>query len=373
MITNLQILRAFAALGVVFYHTGFTIAGVSTEFFGVPIFFCISGFIMTHIAHEAPDNFLVRRLVRIVPIYWIATLLMFFLEQQGLLNLPYTGGVWLNFILHEPRSLATWIASHSGSADAFSQLLKSLFFIPYVGPSGSMQPVLAVGWTLNLEMYFYALFWVFIQVNRRYAPLMVATAVVTVMGLSLASADQYIQFYGRLDTMFFIFGIASFYAWRAMPENILTRYRAIVCIAMLTFFVFYVAWQFSLSVQVIAASWLPLNLQNYFAYALPPLFVLMVLVCHRASLSPKWNLGILLGNASYSLYLFHVMVLEMMRPIGTIYPWFDASKNTLIMILAIAGCSAVGVVIYRKIELPLHDLGKRILFKRRQEEAVAAV
>lgn len=56
LITNLQLLRVFAALSVVFYYTDFTIAG-GTEFFEVLIFFCISGFVMTHIVHEAPDNF----------------------------------------------------------------------------------------------------------------------------------------------------------------------------------------------------------------------------------------------------------------------------------------------------------------------------
>ena len=49
MISNIQVLRAFAALAVVFYHTGYFIDGrVHTDFQGVAVFFVISGFIMVY-------------------------------------------------------------------------------------------------------------------------------------------------------------------------------------------------------------------------------------------------------------------------------------------------------------------------------------
>ncbi len=37
-------------------------------------------------------------------------------------------------------------------------LLKSLFFIPYLNFANEHRPVLPVGWTLDFEMFFYALF-----------------------------------------------------------------------------------------------------------------------------------------------------------------------------------------------------------------------
>ena len=66
-------LRGLAALAVVVYHTAYLINGAHTDFLGVCVFFVISGFIMTLVSRETADRFLVKRLVRIVPLYWICT------------------------------------------------------------------------------------------------------------------------------------------------------------------------------------------------------------------------------------------------------------------------------------------------------------
>ena len=39
-----------------------------------------------------------------------------------------------------------------------ARLMKSFLFIPYRDAGGNMTPVLPIGWTLNYEMVFYALF-----------------------------------------------------------------------------------------------------------------------------------------------------------------------------------------------------------------------
>jgi exopolysaccharide production protein ExoZ len=76
-------------------------------------------------------SFAGRRIVRIVPTYWVATFLAVILYA----SLP--------------------LSRHP----SISELLKSLIFIPYsTDPTADMQPVLAQGWTLNYEMFFYALF-----------------------------------------------------------------------------------------------------------------------------------------------------------------------------------------------------------------------
>jgi exopolysaccharide production protein ExoZ len=70
-------LRAFAALSVVFFHTGYMPGGHGFGWFGVDIFFVISGYIMTRICDRNPQFFLRRRLIRIVPPYWAFTVLLF--------------------------------------------------------------------------------------------------------------------------------------------------------------------------------------------------------------------------------------------------------------------------------------------------------
>ena len=74
---NIQILRGLAALAVAHYHTGALIFGVHTDFSGVCVFFVISGFIMNHINRTDADQFRVKRLIRIVPLYWFASAFYF--------------------------------------------------------------------------------------------------------------------------------------------------------------------------------------------------------------------------------------------------------------------------------------------------------
>ncbi len=103
-------------------------------FAGVDVFFVISGFIMWSISarESRPAAFMVNRIVRITPLYWLATGVMIFGALAGLF----------------PRVVLT--PDH---------IVNSLLFIPHVSPSNhQVWPLLVQGWTLNYEMFFYALF-----------------------------------------------------------------------------------------------------------------------------------------------------------------------------------------------------------------------
>ena len=84
----IQYLRALAALFVVFHHSRNPepwlfnpIPQLDVGQSGVDIFFVISGFIMYSAARaEAPWEFIVRRAVRIVPMYWLATFFLVILN-----------------------------------------------------------------------------------------------------------------------------------------------------------------------------------------------------------------------------------------------------------------------------------------------------
>ena len=133
-------MRALAALSVVWVHARYAVPGIAERlgapFFGasgVDVFFVISGFIMvaaTSAKELTPASFLSLRIIRIAPLYWLATL-----------------------------ALAASAAA-AGRAHSAEEMVKSVFFIPYRSggsPSG-VWPILENGWTLNFEMFFYALF-----------------------------------------------------------------------------------------------------------------------------------------------------------------------------------------------------------------------
>jgi len=142
MIRNIQYLRGVAAGMVLLFHIAFwesRVAGGSSALpawlrvgdAGVDLFFVISGFIMVHIQQARLDtpltyrNFLTKRLTRIYPPYWIVTLCLIplLILKPSLFNNYYENQV---------------------------DLPASLLLTPQ-----DYTPLLSVGWTLIHEVYFY--------------------------------------------------------------------------------------------------------------------------------------------------------------------------------------------------------------------------
>lgn len=151
-LVNVQVLRFFAAALVVFAHVGAEMGNVAARTgqafqqiglidwgLGVDIFFVISGFIMYYMMHDrfgapgAPADFLRRRMIRIVPLYWICTSLML----AALIAAPQL----INNNGLDPR-----------------HILASYAFLPWPRTDGELFPILSLGWTLNYEMLFYVIF-----------------------------------------------------------------------------------------------------------------------------------------------------------------------------------------------------------------------
>lgn len=140
----LQVLRAIAAAIVVYEHA-ITTYGEKVNIIdspldydigriGVEIFFAISGYIIYKSTQNirpslnSSADFMARRLVRVFPIYAIATIVY---------------------------SLKLFLEGVPPSQEA---LIQSLLFFPYIdNTNGLMRPVLGVGWSLNYEILFYAI------------------------------------------------------------------------------------------------------------------------------------------------------------------------------------------------------------------------
>jgi len=138
---TIQALRAAACLLVVAYHAieGSWLNGAA----GVDLFFVISGLVMGLSSPPLMDwrVFAFRRLRRLVPLYW------------GLTALKLAIGLAL------PATLA---ATRPG----IWNIAASFLFIPARDGAGMVRPVLGVGWTLQFEMLFYAVFALALAVRR---------------------------------------------------------------------------------------------------------------------------------------------------------------------------------------------------------------
>lgn len=316
---GLQILRFFAAFSVVLFHIG---SGYQIEFgnavnpfafgaAGVDVFFVLSGFIMALTTDPArgPWYFARRRLVRILPLYWILTL-----------GIAVVGLV-----------LPTLLNSTSVTLET---LVKSLFFIAYERPDGAMQPLLFLGWTLNYEMFFYAIYAACILLGLRSPLAPVAlVALLVVAGQLFPSSNAVWRFYSNPLMIEFALGICLYLACARHPDWF-TRQTAVLAAAGIASF--------------ILLRWVP-GVPWIFAGAVPAVLLVAAFVAFTPGNSRWLALLALFGDASYSLYLSHpyvTQILAKLAPAG-----LSAASQIALGILTCALCIAVSVVLYRFVEI----------------------
>ena len=285
---------------------------------GVDVFFVISGFVIAHSSRglfarpHAARLFLARRLARIVPLYWAVTAL-FLLE---FLTLP--GAI-------------------HGTIGGPAYVLKSFAFIPAVRPDGVVQPPLGLGWTLNYEMFFYAVFAPFLVLRRRVA---VPAAVFCLAAFVLAGA--FIGFPGI---------VLPFWSNPIILE---------FCAGMLLAFLpGRLTLPVALRVLLTLAALLALHLhfhegpERFYAWGLPAIALVLAASTGRpVSRLPSLELWLVrLGDASYALYLIHPFVMR-----GVTMFWHHVHASALLY-------AALCLVLAQAMALAVHHYGERPVTK----------
>ncbi|OCP03397.1 MULTISPECIES: acyltransferase [unclassified Ensifer] len=313
-IFGIQYLRAVAALGVVVFHaaerTGFHFAIGSA---GVDVFFVVSGFIMWVISARRPMSpltFLRDRIQRIAPIYWLATAVMV---------LGGIAGLFPNLILS--------IGHVSGS----------FLFIPMRSPSnGEIWPVLVQGWTLNYEMFFYAVFAMTLLLprSRRLFAMTTGFLMLVTVGQVFGSDNALFQTYTRPILLEFVAGMIVAELWlRGRVPG--TGFGLVLIAAAVTGF------------TALAVLGLPFD-----ELVLGPLAVMLMI--GTLALEPGgWfrprGLAVLLGDASYSIYLWHTFAISVVVKACALVGVGPLPSA----LLAAASGTALGVCAYWLVEKPL--------------------
>lgn len=289
---------------------------------GVDLFFSISGFVMVLTTHQhwgkadAATNFLWRRIVRIVPLYWITTAF----KLCGLLLLP---------ALAPPGGIDPWHA------------VASFLFIPAWDAWHRAQPLVPVGWTLNYEMFFYLIF--ALALWRRVHPVLWVG-----LGLAVFSALPLTATIGAVGTLagpiLLEFVAGMLIGWATLKG----RQLPVV-----------LAWP--LLIGAFVAFGLTQTMSPAHVYTWRPVVWGIpgaVAVASAVALEPflqRWVAGWpkRLGDASYALYLSHTLVLP---PLGMLLVRLSARVEFAPMVAVAASallCAAVGLAVHRWIEAPL--------------------
>ncbi len=319
-------LRGVAAMMVVWHHAAGQIAGMSAwlpwQFgtSGVDLFFVISGFIMvvtTNGGDVSPFDFWRKRIVRVVPLYWLLTLLMVAVAMM----MPS---------LFKTLQVAP------------TTLLQSLFFVPHFSRSfpGQVWPLLVPGWTLNFEMFFYAVFGasLFLPGRARLPTLTVSLVALAAIGAIFGPfTTAPAQTYTHPMLIEFVTG-----AWIA---TLWLRGRLRLPVTA------------SIAMVVLGAALLVLRDE-------PPLGSITQIVgaalAVAGALNPRfgaWHFKVwqALGDSSYSLYLTHLFTLGALRLLWTrLFPdQPDAWSTAAFMTVSLVACAWAGWFAYRALELPL--------------------
>ncbi len=301
---------------------------------------------MTHITRESAIGFMTARLVRIVPLYWIATVFVLFWTGGGFSNPFYVVPVWAHMIATKPTTLFGWFGTQYGSVfgrDQLFNLVASFAFLPKTQP-----PVLGVGWTLNIEMFFYIAFWGGLSVSRRFAPIIVCAVLLV---FKTAPLVDVIALWGHAYTWFLIAGVGAFYIWRvfvhihkAISINIS---KLFVLITTSTSLVAYCILSFT------DLSDLSYSTNIALSVVVTTSIILSALMLHSVGFKVKSAWALLLGDASYALYLFHVNVIETLRSMSVKLPWLDFTQHAWAMFIALFASCLLAVAVHLWIERPL--------------------
>lgn len=358
-IPSLQLLRAFAALSVLWFHASRAVTVASDGRFdfaapwlvhyealrdfgavGVDIFFVLSGFLMTHIAGQltpgvrSARRFVIRRFWRIWPAYALVMVLLFV------------------------ERLARFLVSGEAPYDLQWVRLLGIFFWPTFDSNGYVQPVLTVGWTLSYEALFYLVFGLTLLVSASVRPvlLILLFGILMMIGQALNSRSALDLFLSNSILFEFLFGVAVALFWqkrRPLPSGDRSRSLcwltaglaglSVVILILSTSLPVPPAWRFLASgsgATLLLIAMLNLDLSRGSSLARHRIVVLLLA----------------LGERSYSIYLIHMLVIYTLgfRLLGVLpESWLLQLAPDIVALIMILASLIAGWLFFRWVEQPL--------------------
>ena len=355
---SIQALRGVAALLVLFFHLAAFQSEMAAEnpadivmltgiwdngWAGVDLFFVISGFIMVYVTRQTGRSFgdvkrfLVSRVTRIYPLWWVCAGIMAFY-------------FWITYGMPAAPDRV------SGPSEAFAYAAKSFFLIPQ-----SSEPILGLGWTLIHEMFFYIVFAGLLFLPRKYLIwALLVWALFTLVGSQFVTPSSFGRNIPELLTSplsleFIAGGLAGYLVSKTkIYASTLIFFSGIVA-AIIALFIFPTLTDINYTISRVSIFMMPFVLLTYGWVG-----------CELRGdfITPKWLSR--LGDWSYSLYLTHYIVLISLR---RVYRWVvpegfrsDALglwDNLIFAILAVAMSIFTASVFYNFIERPSLNFFKK--------------
>ncbi len=328
---GVQYLRAIAALMIVAFHAVNVVRDridanawqLNIGNARVDVFFAISGLmiVLTTYRHWGQvgffRKFLKRRLIRVVPLYWLAT------------------SMKLAVILVLPS-----IALSSGQN--WWHIIASYLFIPAYNDSGMIFPLLVPGWTLNFEILFYIIFaialWLRLSPIKFVIPIFFGMVAIRYAFGPFEWAPMSL-FSERLLT----FCLGMMIGLAVKRQQLLSLNASMLIIPIAIFLLLAGNHVFEV----------PLGEMPFLMWGVPAGVLIYALISfeYEASIA---DISILhkLGDASYCIFLFHPFVVT---PIAMVVKKLSLGTPASLAVVAVSALvvsSIVGYVIHLRLEKP---------------------
>lgn len=350
---GVQIFRGLAAMAVLLYHINlqFTKFVPGTPdfnaapwqwtihrygFLGVDFFFVLSGFIIYYIHRrdlgisKQGKTFLLKRFFRIQPLLWTIILIK------------------LAYLILVSKESVEWM-----------EVVNTALTLPGI-------KMIGVAWTLTFEWMFYLFFLCCILGGRRWLWILGAIwGLLTVGASQIDQQDwsQWLQVFSSPYVVLFLCGVVAAEAFNRWPGQL--RF-ANFCIAPLV-----------VILLLIGVTYAPFNLTPFqcrqvaidMAYGRCFWGLTFGLLVWWAAVSDmrfrSWVFAplLIIGNASYAIYLFHNEILQAFIRIGKALHIFQYGNVVLWMWIYAVAVLVAGIVIHFMIELPLLNWSRKFIIK----------
>jgi len=294
--------------------------------YGVQLFFVISGFIMVYITNErapTPAKFMANRIVRIVPLYWAMTLLVFAVA------------------LIAPHLLK------STRADP-AELIQSLLFITFVKEGNLVRPTLFQGWTLNLEMLFYAAFALTLFLPNqwlRVGILIGAICAAVAFGEIMRPLPPVAAFYTLPLLLCFALGMVLGLLYPRVGPGVIA--------ASVLFLLATIGFGHISSPDALINRLQPIA----FSFVV----VTVALALEARHIAVTWQPALLLGAASYALYLVHPFVAIATSKAARHLGLLEGPALVLTVAFATFAMITAGLLAHLFVEKPLDRVARRLM------------
>ena len=335
--------RALAALAVVAFHSTVLWQNKAALGYvspwengnaGVDLFFVISGFIIVLSSRSLATRrggwrtFIELRLIRLVPMYWLATAA----KDVAVTAAP-------GMALHTHASIWNTVAS--------------FLFVPSYNAEGVIAPLLPVGWTLSFEMLFYMVF-ALALFSALDAVMFVAPIMMVLALVSGFMPKDWPAFTSLADPLVLEFVLGMLVA-RAFLSRRLQAIPSCVAIPL------GLAGLLCLAVVPTHGNW-----QRCCFWGIPASVTLtacLAMEAHLTRIMPR--LLIKLGEASYSLYLTHGFFLPVIGMVVFKIGLSPEEAGMTLMSSCLIISSVASLLVYRFVEVPLTRGLRHLLTTRR--------